>query len=189
MLHPLAASASLIHQVNAWITEISPGARLNISEIKDVDSIKLGFQFEDKHGYSNEFQPVNVGFGITYVLPVVLSILKAQPNDILILENPESHIHPKGQSKIGELIALAAKVGVQIFVETHSDHLINGIRVAVKQNKLPVKNVKFFYFERFVNDTDMQTISYEISVDENGELSNYPKGFLDEWDEQMTNLI
>ena len=188
LIHPKAKSNSLIHQVDAWIAEISSGAKLSVKEI-NADKIKLTVQFEDNYGYSDEFQPINVGFGITYVLPVVLAILKAKPNDILILENPESHIHPKGQSTIGKLIAYAAQTGVQIFVETHSDHLINGIRVAVKQEKLLKENVKLFYFERYADEKEMQTISYEILIDKNGELSNYPQGFLDEWDEQLMNLI
>lgn len=105
------------------------------------------------------------------------------------MENPESHLHPKGQSKIGSLIAYAAQSGVQIILETHSDHIINGIRVAVKQQKLEKKNVKIFYFERFVNDIEMQTIVYNILIDDNGELNNYPKGFFDEWDEQLSKLL
>lgn len=187
--HSKAKSNSLIHQVDAWMSEISPGTKLAIKEIKDIDYVKLAIQFEDMQGYSNEYQPVNVGFGITYVLPVVLSVLKAKPNDILILENPESHIHPKGQSIIGKLIAYAAQTGVQILVETHSDHLINGIRVAVKEEKLSRENVKLFYFERYAKDFDLQTISHEILIDKNGELSKYPEGFLDEWDKQLMNLI
>jgi predicted ATPase len=187
--HPNAKSNSLIHQTDAWLNEISPGVKLAVKEIKDIDYIKLGIQFEDKHGYTDEFQPVNVGFGITYVLPIVLSILKANAGDLLILENPESHLHPKGQSKIGSLIAYAAQSGIQVILETHSDHIINGIRVAIKKKKLEKNNVKIFFFERYMDDTDVQTIVHDISVDKNGELSNYPKGFLDEWDEQLANLI
>jgi len=189
LIHPNAKSNSLIHQTDAWLNEISPGVKLEVKGIKNIDYIKLGIQFEDKHGYTDEFQPVNVGFGITYVLPVVLSILKSNPGDILILENPESHLHPKGQSKIGSLIAYAAQSGVQIILETHSDHIINGIRVAVKNEKLNKENAKIFFFERFMNDTDVQTIVHNIVIDKNGELNNYPKDFLDEWDEQLANLI
>ena len=61
--------------------------------------------------------------------------------------------------------------------------------MAVKQDKLLKENVKLFYFERYTDEKEVQTISYEILIDENGELSNYPNGFLDEWDEQLMNLI
>ncbi len=189
LMHPKAISDSLIHQVDAWLADVSPGAKLVVEEIKGIDLVKLAVKFEDHSGYSDEFQPVNVGFGITYVLPVILSILKADFDDILILENPESHLHPRGQSQIGKLIAYATEAGIQIFLETHSDHIINGIRVAVKEGKLDKKNAKLFYFERYINEKEMQTISYEILIDKNGELSNYPKGFLDEWDEQLSKLI
>ncbi len=187
--HPNSKSNSLMHQTDAWLQEISPGAKLSIKEIRDIDLVKLAVQFEDTHGYTDEFQPVNVGFGITYVLPVVVAILKAKPGDILILENPESHLHPKGQSKIGRLLAYAAQTGVQIFLETHSDHIINGMRVAVKQQKLSKEHAKIFYFERYIDEIDVQTIIYDVAIDENGELSNYPQGFLDEWDEQLSQLI
>lgn len=189
LIHPKGKSNNLIHQIDAWLNEISPGVKLSVTEIKDIDYIKLGIQFEDKQGYSNEYQPINVGYGITYVLPVVLSILKSKPGEILILENPESHLHPKGQSKIGSLIAYAAQSGVQIILETHSDHIINGIRVAVKNQKIDKGNVKIFFFERFVDENDVQTITHNILIDKNGELNDYPKGFLDEWDEQLSKLI
>jgi len=189
IIHSNAKSNSLIHQVEAWLKEISPGVKLSVIEIKDVDFIKLGIQFEDKHGYTDEFQPVNVGFGITYVLPIVLSILKAKRGDILILENPERSLHPQGQSKIGKLIAYAAQSGIQILLETHSDHIINGIRVAIKNKKLSKKDVNTFFFERCVMNNEIQATVHDILVDDNGELDKYPKGFLDEWDEQLANLI
>lgn len=189
IIHPNAKSNSLIHQVDAWLNEISPGVKLSIKDLKDVDYIKLGVQFEDSQGYSDEYQPINVGFGITYALPVVLSILKAKPGDILLLENPESHLHPKGQSKVGSLIAYAAQGGIQIILETHSDHIINGVRVAVRNSRLQKDKVKIFYFERYIDSIETQSIIHNINIDKNGELSNYPKGFLDEWDEQLAKLI
>ncbi len=189
LLHPKGQTNSLLHQVDAWLSEISPGAKLVIEEIKGIDLIKLAVRFEDKNGYSDDYQPINVGFGITYVLPVILALLKAEPEDILLIENPESHLHPRGQSEMGKLIAMVAASGVQLFVETHSDHLINGIRVAVKQKIINHTNAKIFFFERFASENETQSISYEISIDSAGELSLYPKFFLDEWEEQLIKLI
>ena len=65
-----------------------------------------------------------------------------------MLENPEAHLHPKGQRKMGELIAQCAANGIQIFLETHSDHILNGIRIAVKQKRLKGEDAKLFYFSR-----------------------------------------
>ena len=187
--HPKAFSDALIHQADAWISEISPGVKFVIEEIRGIDSLKLAVKFETNTGYTDEFNPINIGFGITYVLPVVLAILKAKKGDILLLENPESHLHPKGQSLIGKIMAYASQSGVQIFVETHSDHIINGIRVAVKNKKINKKNVKIIFFNRDIDQNEQQTNINEILIDQNGELSEYPIDFLDEWNEQLMRLI
>lgn len=65
LIHTKAKSNSLLHQTDAWLEEISPGIKLSVKDILDIDYVKLGIQFEDKHGYTDEFQPINVGFGIT----------------------------------------------------------------------------------------------------------------------------
>jgi len=124
--HPKAKSDSLLHQTIGWLNDISPGVRLVIEDIKSADLLKLGVQFETPDGFTNEFSPLNVGFGILYVLPVIVNLLRARPGDLVLLENPESHLHPQGQSAIGRLLAASAANGVQIFCESHSDHIING---------------------------------------------------------------
>ena len=187
--HPKATTDSLIHQTNAWISEISPGTRLIAEDVKGLDIVRLAIKFETKDGYTNEIKPINTGFGITYVLPVVVAILKARKDDILILENPESHLHPMGQSIIGRMMSYAAQEGVHIIVETHSDHIINGIRVAVKEGGLSARNIKFFYFDRILDHSEQYSDIKEILIDRNGELNSYPRGFLDEWNEQLMKLI
>jgi len=187
--HPDSRTDSLIHQADAWISEITPGTRLIAEDVKGLDVVRLAIKFETKDGYTNEVKPVNTGFGITYVLPVVVAILKAKKDDILILENPESHLHPMAQSVIGRMMSYAAQEGVHIIVETHSDHIINGIRVAVKEQKLSDKNIKFFYFDRILDCSEQYSDIQEILIDRNGELSSYPRGFLDEWNEQLMKLI
>jgi predicted ATPase len=187
--HPKATTDSLIHQTNAWISEISPGTRLIAEDVKGLDIVRLAIKFETKDGYTNEIKPINTGFGITYVLPVVVAILKARKDDILILENPESHLHPMGQSIIGRMMSYAAQEGVHIISETHSDHIINGIRVAVKEGGLSARNIKFFYFDRILDSSEQYSDIKEILIDRNGELNSYPRGFLDEWNEQLMKLI
>jgi predicted ATPase len=189
LLHPQANSRTFIHQVDAWVSEISPGIRLIAEDVKGLDVVRLAIRFETKDGYTDDIKPINTGFGISYVLPIVIAILKAQKGDILILENPESHLHPRGQSIIGRMMAYAAQSGVQIFVETHSDHIINGMRVAVKNEKLLPENSKIFYFDRISDDLQQFSRVKEILIDKNGELSAYPQGFLDEWNEQLMELI
>ena len=146
----------------------------------------MAFQFERNKDLSDPHLPVNVGFGLSYVMPLILSVLISKPNDILIIENPESHLHPRGQAKMGRLLALAAKSGVQIFCETHSDHILNGMRVAVKEGELDKNKMCVYYFEKNENSNTKIT---PIPIDENGELELYPEGLLDEWGNLMERLI
>ena len=89
---------------------------------------------------------------------------------------------------IGKLIALAAQSGVQIICETHSDHIINGIRVATKNNIIANDKVRLFYFDKN-EETKLETEVTTINVDKNGELDNYPEGLLDEWGNLMSQLF
>jgi len=190
LIHPNARSNRLLHNVEAWLNEISPGVKIIVEDIKGLELIRLSFQYETESGYTNEYKPINVGFGITYAMPVIVALLTANPDKITIIENPESHVHPKGQAKIGELIALCASNGCQLFIETHSDHVLNGIRVAVKENKIECTDVAIYYFNRVSNSkAEHESVITTINVDKNGELSDYPNGLLDEWSSQLFKLI
>ena len=189
----------LIDQVNAWLGEVSPGAKINIKsdhvgdEQKFVESVDFG-----EGGLLRTFKPQNVGFGISYVLPVLVTLLTAQPEDIVIIENPEAHLHPRGQSEMGRLIACAAASGVQLFVETHSDHVINGVRVAIKEGVIKPDEAKVAFFERSKHtissedgkdSVEVYTSERDIFIDKNGSLSEYPTDFLDEWNNQLMELL
>lgn len=189
----------LIDQVNAWLQVVSPGAQVRIEKgevsglERFIESVAFG-----RSGYEHEFKPQNVGFGISYVLPVLVSLLTSVPEDIVIIENPEAHLHPRGQAEMGNLIARAAAYGIQVFVETHSDHVINGIRVAVKKGIVKPEDVNIAFFERKghnVEEVDgARHKEYyaevrNIKVDSNGSLSEYPEDFMDEWNNQLMRLM
>ncbi|MBI4946246.1 MAG: DUF3696 domain-containing protein [Bacteroidetes bacterium] len=187
--HSESDTLVLLEQVNRWMGEISPGVKFNTTEIPNSDNILLDIQFEQpKLGFTARFRPTNVGFGISYALPVVTALLAARPNELIIIENPESHIHPRGQAELGKLIAKVAMNDVQVIVETHSDHVINGIRVAVKEEKIASDRAMFFYFERAIEEREQYSKITNIEVDKQGELSTYPKNLLDEWSNQLVKL-
>jgi len=187
--HPKATSSNLLSQINAWMKEISPGISLNTKYIPEVNKVILDYQFDLTNDKTNPFRPKNVGFGISYVLPVVLALLAAEEGKIIVIENPESHIHPKGQAELGKLISLAASIGAQLFVETHSDHILNGIRVAVKEGNIDKSKVNVMYFEKTTTEKEQFTKITQIKVDKNGTLSEEPDGFLDEWGNQLLKLL
>lgn len=158
-----SADFDLLANVNGWLGEISPGATLDPKLLRELGIVSSRVSFvRNFDAVSRGFNSNNVGFGISYVLPVIITILSAKKDDLLIIENPESHIHPKGAYMLGKLLYRAAKAGIQLFVETHSDHLIRGIKDESKGNELQ-NLVSFKYFKRNNNDHTTEIIDYSIS--------------------------
>lgn len=182
---PETKSKNLIDQVEAWMGEISPGTRLKIALKSDIDLVSIQYFYGD----SRPYRATNVGFGISYTLPIIVSILTSEPDTLILLENPEAHLHPKGQFKMGELLALAASCGVQIVVETHSDHVLNGIRLAVHDGKLNPKNVKLHYFQRVNKEGQLVTELVSPNINRHGKIDRWPDGFFDEWDKSLEALL
>lgn len=179
----------LINQVNLWLGEISPDVNVKTTSVSS-DYVKLEYEFEQPtYGKTMAFKPENVGFGISYALHVVTALLAAKPGELLIIENPESHIHPRGQAELGKLISLVAQNDIQVIIETHSDHIINGIRVGVKECPELIERTIIFYFEKEVTKSEQFSKILNIAIDGNGELSEYPKNLLEEWSNQLFKLL
>jgi len=102
-----------------------------------------------------------------------------------MIENPEAHMHPRGQTRLGQLATRAAAAGVQVIVETHSDHFMDGARIDVKNGILEPENTAFHYFERHGNVVRAIT----PSVDADGRLDSWPTGFFDQHDENVVQLL
>lgn len=184
--HPDAISLSIKDQVEAWLSEISPGTRVNLMQNLVTDTISLQYTFVGKE-LSSKYRAMNVGFGITCVLPILVAVLAARPGSLLLIENPEAHLHPRGQVQMGDLLARAAAGGVQVVVETHSDHVLNGIRVAVHDGKLQPDDVQLHFFQRSKDDGRSLVVSPNIN--RNGRIDRWPDGFFDEWDKSLEALL
>jgi predicted ATPase len=185
--HPEAASNTLQDQVEAWLGEVSPGTRISLTPNLGTDTISLQYSFVTGNQVSNKYRATNVGFGITYALPIIVAALSAVPGSLLLIENPEAHLHPQGQARIGELLALAASCGVQVVIETHSDHVLNGIRLSVHGGKLSPDKVQLHYFQR--RQQDGQAFITSPLIDKNGRIDQWPDGFFDEWDKSLETLL
>lgn len=180
-------SENVYDQLSAWVSEIIyPGTKVSIDG-SDASKINLIYSFSTEQ--TKTFNPLNIGFGFSFALPVILAILTAKPGMLIIVENPEAHLHPRGQSRMGRLLALAVQSGLQIIVETHSDHLLNGIRVAVKQGKLDCNKAHIHYFTS--EKEELNEFKYKISfaIEEDGGLERWPEGFFDEWDRMLGELL
>jgi predicted ATPase len=186
--HPMATSNTLQSQVEAWMTEISPGVRLNVKRYSEMDLMTFSVTYSLGHQVaSSEYRPTNVGFGITYALPIVVSVLSAHPGSLVIVENPEAHLHPRGQVKMGELLALASTAGIQILIETHSDHVLNGIRLAVHMGRTSPSNIAL-YHSKWEPAGSSPSLTL-LNIDRNGRVSEWPEGFFDEMERSLDQLL
>ncbi|MFE9239158.1 DUF3696 domain-containing protein [Streptomyces sp. NPDC007007] len=177
--HPDSAGPQLRVQAESWASEII--RPLQITARVAVGIMATTIRFGEAGLSGEEIRPVNTGFGISYALPVIVAGLLTEPGDLLIVENPEAHLHPAGQSRLGRFLARVAGSGVQVVVETHSDHVLNGARLAVAQDhSLPAADMITHYF-----DHD-RTLS--IDINDKGELSYWPGGFFDQIETDLGRL-
>ena len=158
---------------------------------KDTDTHTARIWVENNFSQGKTIYPTNTGFGISYSLPIIVACLIAKKDRLLVIENPEAHLHPSAQSKLGYFLGLMANAGVKILVETHSDHIINGIQIAVAKKVIDNSKVTINYFYREQKSKDeleeekvlgikQQPAVKSITITEKGELSEWPKGFFDQ---------
>jgi predicted ATPase len=188
--HEASQGSTLEYEVKGWLSEIAPGAELSFSVDKKSDSSSLTFE---------SYRATNAGFGLSYSLPIISAILgskasppKAQQSNepmrpwevqralwgtLLILENPEAHLHPSAQTAIGRLIARGGFSGAQIVVETQSEHIMDGIRLEIRENPESNTRVTFNYISR--KNGEESTVETP-TISSTGKLSYWPTGFFDQ---------
>jgi predicted ATPase len=187
MHHSDATNSDLFSETEAWLGEVSPGVKLKTTPLADLNMISIGYGFGPNPVSLDYFDPRNVGFGLSYVLPVLVAILSSKPGGILLIENPEAHLHPRGQAAIGRLLVCAVKAGVQIIVETHSDHLLNGIRVSIRNQVAAPKDVRIHFFSKQADGAD-PIVSSPV-IDAEGRLNQWPHEFFDQWEQALDQLL
>jgi predicted ATPase len=121
-------------------------------------------------------KPTNMGFGITYSLPIILAAMSAKLGGLVIVENPEAHLHPAGQTQMGMFLAQMAAAGIQVLVETHSDHILNGFRRAIGEIKVLSSDASIVHFFDADNSSP-QSLFFK----DNGGISDWPAGFFDQY--------
>lgn len=155
-----------------WLQMIIPGTSLQYTVDMEKNMSMLKFQNDGDY-----YLPPATGFGISYILPVIVQALLAsmKKNAVLLVENPEAHLHPYSQSAVGKFLAYVAACGVQVIVETHSEHVIDGCRLQLAYlKKCDLMKTLFFSKE------NQESIYKTIQTRENGELEEWPEGFFDQ---------
>jgi predicted ATPase len=176
----------LYQQVSAQMRRIFPGFRIRLQSISDTNLATLVLSTNDIVSF---VRPQNMGYGLSSLLPIYVACLSADRDNIILVENPEAHLHPSAQAHVGMFLAKVAAAGVQVIVETHSDHFLNGVRKAVKskQQKIKAEDVAIFFFEGISPDGKPQIIQPIIA--ENGGLDDWPDGFFDQYEKDLAVLI
>lgn len=180
------APPTLLRQVEARMGQFFPGFEMDITPVARANAITLGVRTSRDTDFH---RPGHTGFGITQVLPIVVAILAAKPDDLVLIENPEVHLHPAGQSRMGAFLADAANAGVQVLVESHSDHVLNGVRRAVKQSRIDPSATALYYF-RPRHEAEASGVAQVESpaIDADGNIADWPAGFFDQFDHDMSYL-
>lgn len=184
--HPtwMAAEPRLLkYEVEQWLSEMT--RPLEIAGERQGDSTVAEIRFRSPGG--TWVRAPNMGFGVSYALPIVLAGLTAAPGGLLIVENPEAHLHPGGQSRMGVFLAWLAGKGVQVLVETHSDHVINGIRRAIAEHAyVDAQDAIAWFFG--ADDDDLPVSPEPLMFLPSGSISAWPKGFFDQYQIDVASL-
>jgi predicted ATPase len=184
LAYPGEDNLQLRYQTELWIRQIVPNIDIEVEAINAADQVRIGFR---NQGDTDYWRPTNIGFGVSYTLPIIVAALMSKPESILIVENPEAHLHPASQSRIGQFLAQTAATGVQVVIETHSDHILNGVRLAIRRKMLNSGKVSIQFFQCGDENEPHRVISPRIDAD--GRIDKWPSGFFDQLEKDLMELF
>lgn len=168
--------------VREAMKKIYPKFNMRVSEAENID--KVYHLYEGSSG-KDFVRPNNTGFGISYTLPIIIAAAAIKPGGMLIVENPEVHLHPSAQSQLIGILASLSQCGVQVIIETHSDHIINGIRVFAKENSIDINNNIIYS----ISEVEGERKAKEILIDSDGNFTDLDIGFFDQINNDLMKLF
>ena len=165
---------SLQEDVTKWLKQLG---LVDDFSIKSTDARKRFYEVIVKIGDS-ESALVDVGFGVSQVLPVIAMLLSAPTGSIVLLEQPELHLHPNAQSALADLMLHAAeKRGLQLIVESHSEHLLRRLQRRIAESEQTFarpENIKMY----FCAPGERGSTICQVEVDKYGQIANWPPNFM-----------
>jgi predicted ATPase len=179
--HPDAGNVlTLRPQAEAWLSQLVGPTQLEASLVPNTSLATLRIR---RPGRMTEWMiPTNTGFGVSYSLPVVVAGLLAPHESLLIVDSPEAHLHPAAQSAMAGFLAEVAASGVQVIIETHSDHVLNGIRTAAAvRGAIDPASIRIAFF---AHDPEPA----RLSITDRGAVSQWPSGFFDQFEVDLGEL-
>ncbi|MBE0392843.1 DUF3696 domain-containing protein [Flavobacterium sp. PL002] len=174
-------SYTLEYQVNYWLKKIL-NVKLEVQDLGITNLVSASYSFND----NKMVRPYHVGAGISYIVGIIILGLYIEKGSVLIIENPEIHLHPKAQSDLADFFCFIANAGIQVIIESHSDHIFNGIRKSVFNNTISNEDVKINFFSM---DNENLSQNHLIELSEKGKIMNYQKGLFDQFDNDLDILL
>jgi predicted ATPase len=189
LVHPssdrVGGNPSVAKQTELWMRDLIPGLELRPAQPRGAGLAALEMR---KMGMGTEWlTPPNMGFGASYALPVILAGLLCRPGSLLLVENPEAHLHSPAQSLIGRFLATLAVAGVQVIAETHSEHVLNGVRLAALDEH-PIRHDQII-IHYFHGEAGKPGRAQPIHVNSRGGLSDSPRGFFDQSERDLASIL
>lgn len=166
-------------QVNYWLKELT-GYKLHVDYLNSYYRV----QYETPSG--KLLRPYNVGTGVNFLMQTIIACLASSIGGCVIIENPEIHLHPAAQASVLDFFVAVANAGVQVFIESHSDHLFNGIRRSLKNMAVSRDQVAVYYFTK--ND-DWTTNVEEVHLSQYGGIEDYVPGLFSQFDDDLDALL
>ncbi len=175
--HWQAADPGALSRLEEGLESLGLASKVTAVRLNDAQvELKVGRLLEPAPSAALDLVNIaDVGFGVSQTLPVLTALLAAQPGQLVYLEQPEIHLHPRAQLGMARVLANAAARGVQVVVETHSSHLLLGVQTLVAEGKLAPDKVKLHWFQR----PGGQTVVESADLDEAGAFGDWPTDFDD----------
>ncbi|WP_413522448.1 DUF3696 domain-containing protein [Photobacterium phosphoreum] len=171
LIHSDGETPKLPDQISAWVSYIFNSGSVSVSSISEsLKKIEIS-----PDGSVNNYKPENVGYGFSYCLPIIVAGLVAKEGDVIIIENPEAHLHPSAQNRITNFLCKVAASNITTIIETHSPSILNGVRLSVKDNVLSNKDTSVLFF----GEDEITPLS-RVMIEVDGKISHWPRGFFDQ---------
>jgi predicted ATPase len=177
-----STSETLDAQVNYWLNLIFNHS-ISTASIQGTDKHIMEYLLT----INRHVRPKNIGSGVSYLISIIIICLSSKKDDLIIIENPEIHLHPKAQSILTDFFVFIANADRNLIIETHSDHIFNGVRVAINNKNIVTEKVSCNFFT--LNKKSSLSEHTLIQINEKGRVVNYQDLLFDQFDNDINSLI
>lgn len=174
---------TLKEAVDEWMTYLRVASAVEVRETGRA-GIELGIVDQQT---ATERNLTNVGVGVSQLLPVVVMCLQAERGDVVLIEQPELHLHPAPQQALGDFLLAMSVSGRQLIIETHSEYLINRLRLRIAEDDTESVSslIKIIYAERRNGKTEFR----EITPNTYGSFDDWPDDFFDQAPKETEKIL